>query len=660
MFQIDEILPADELESEVVLHLRLHLRRAIRERAPSAHQDLAMLFGFPRSAGDSAEWREAVMAPEPLLVGAEVAARLRGESQGVVAMGNDASHLVECRAWLATRKKQDDAFARVLATDLSTLLELSKARDLAVAKGQDDNGNPRHLPILIQGDTGVGKELVAAAIHDIWSRSVGKSGAPFKIMQVAGLPVDLINDELFGHVRGSYTGAKEDRIGRIEDADGGTLLIDEVGDLPPEAQLRLLRFLQTQKMSRTGENRERSVQVRILAATWRNLEQMVAEGQFRRDLFYRLRFGTSLSLRPLVERAGFFDDVVPGILMKRGHKAQPLLTRSAHEALSLHKWPGNLRELVGVLEEALSLAQSGTIRLEHLPSHIQRPYISRPLYERASSFLAEELEHQDLTEEHVRWRVKRVEESLQGVMEKFEPNPELSQISKFLASLGESSTQHQEAMSALRMWIELEKEYRLELTLAEYWKILLGHNPPRVVARVLNDIEGRSRALADEVSQRLTTLSSQAGELLNQHPWVKLVGEIRSLPMLQDVAGEQVTDFIGFVLKMLQSLSPATAEKLREEVRKGNFLQRLHEEFSASTNKEDESTNIEEGDFPGTNGLVKRRKPKDLSRDEWVEMTKRYPSQAQASKASGIDPKIISKYLEHYEIPNPWARAGTD
>src|SRR5262249_45359374 len=146
-------------------------------------------------------------------------------------LGHDDEHISRCHAWLQQRKAEERAFDDIVATDLEMLLVLSNARDYATGHTPDAPGGSE-IPILIEGETGTGKELLARAIHDIWARGrAGSSG--FHVVQVAGLPPDLINDELFGHVRGAFTGAHAERPGRLEESDGGTLLIDEIGDLPP-------------------------------------------------------------------------------------------------------------------------------------------------------------------------------------------------------------------------------------------------------------------------------------------------------------------------------------------------------------------------------------------------------------------------------------------
>jgi len=652
--QIDELLPQDPLESEVVLHVRRHLRGIIKRQEPSSAHALAMLFGFGWSEGKSSDWKEAVSAPEPLLAGAETAARLRGASNGVVTLGHDGSHLAECNTWLLERKKCDDAFEKIVATDLATLLELSKARDLAIAEGLDEQDNPRPLPILIQGDTGVGKEMLAKGIHTIWARKKSNLDAPFQAMQVAGLTADLINDELFGHVKGAYTGADSERAGRIEAANGGTLLIDEVGDLPPAAQLRLLRFLQTQKISRAGENKERTVKVRIVAATWHDLEELVKKGRFRKDLYHRLRFGSSLLLPSLISRKGFFKDVVPQLLVRRGHKARPLLTRSAQDALALYDWPGNLRELVGVLEESLSLADGGTLRVEHLPSHVQRIYLSKPLHQRASGFLADEVEGQQLTAAHIRWRVEQVARSLETVSPP-DAKPELTRLASFLTSLHDPAPEHQQVMQGVQELVRLDQEHRRQLELKKAWARTATEDLPENIVQALKAAETEAHERAEALQRQQGELEPQIKQQLELHPWVKLLGEFRGLPLLQQIDDENMNKLVILLIGAVQTFVPAALVKFREEVGKGSLLQRFRERVEKAINESDSESDA------GTEEPVieepspsQKKKAASLTREEWIEITKNYTSQAEAHKATGYDPKTIAKYLELHEIQNPW------
>ena len=166
------------------------------------------------------------------------------------------------------------------------------------------------------------------------------------------------------------------------------------------------------EVSRIGENKVRQLSVRVIAATWHDLDKNVADGKFREDLLHRLRVGAGLRLPPLASREGFFDDLLPALLKKRGHRAAPLVTRSVRDALARYHWPGNLRELAGVLDEIVALAYEETIRLEHLPSHLQRAYLELPLHERAIGFLLDEVDGGGLPDDHVSWRIEQITRSL--------------------------------------------------------------------------------------------------------------------------------------------------------------------------------------------------------------------------------------------------------
>jgi DNA-binding NtrC family response regulator len=226
-----------------------------------------------------------------------------------------------------------------------------------------DKAAPTNATVLIRGESGTGKELVARAIH---MRSP-RSERPFVAVNCASIPEGLLEAELFGHEKGAFTGAVRERQGLVEAADGGTLFLDEIGELTPAAQSRLLRVLQSGEIRRVGAASNRRIDVRLLAATHRDLEQMVASGQFREDLYYRLRV-LELNLPPLRERGEDLGQLAHFMLERsaqRVHRTPPTLTAAAMEAIECHSWPGNVRELENAIERAVILAE-GEIRPEHL------------------------------------------------------------------------------------------------------------------------------------------------------------------------------------------------------------------------------------------------------------------------------------------------------
>ncbi len=223
--------------------------------------------------------------------------------------------------------------------------------------------------VLITGENGTGKELVAEALHQGGSRA----GGPLIKLNCAALSESLLESELFGHVKGAFTGATADKIGRFEAAQGGTLLLDEIGDLPMSIQLKLLRVLEYKEFERVGETRSRKVDVRLLAATNRNLEERIRQGAFREDLYFRLKV-VSILLPPLRERSEDIPLLAAHFIMKYAshfHKNLEGPTPAAMEALLRHTWPGNVRELKHALEHACIMAPPGAaIDLPHLPEEL--------------------------------------------------------------------------------------------------------------------------------------------------------------------------------------------------------------------------------------------------------------------------------------------------
>ena len=221
--------------------------------------------------------------------------------------------------------------------------------------------------VLVTGESGTGKELVARALHDLSPRSDG----PFVAVNCGAIPDMLIESELFGHERGAFTDAHERRIGRFESAAGGTLLLDEIGELEPSLQVKLLRALQERRIERVGSSTSIDVDVRVIAATNRDLEQEVAAGRFRSDLYYRINV-VPIRLPPLRERYGDIRLIADRFLARdadeRGEAIR--LSAGAYAALEAHSWPGNIRELENALEHGIALCDGGVIQTDDLPEAI--------------------------------------------------------------------------------------------------------------------------------------------------------------------------------------------------------------------------------------------------------------------------------------------------
>lgn len=216
--------------------------------------------------------------------------------------------------------------------------------------------------VLVQGESGVGKELVAHAIHVRSPRADG----PLVKVNCASIPKELFESEFFGHVKGAFTGAHRDRVGRFQLADGGTIFLDEVSEIPIELQGKLLRVLQESEFERVGDDVTRSVDVRVIAATNRNLEQLIVDGEFREDLFYRLSV-FPVDVPPLRERGEDIVQLAQHFLEQTcmDFGREPLtLTRAQTEILRTYAWPGNIRELKNVIERAVILSQGKVLRLD--------------------------------------------------------------------------------------------------------------------------------------------------------------------------------------------------------------------------------------------------------------------------------------------------------
>ncbi|MCP4571118.1 MAG: PAS domain-containing protein [bacterium] len=223
--------------------------------------------------------------------------------------------------------------------------------------------------VLVRGESGTGKELVARAVHEMGRRESG----PFVQVNCSALSENLLESELFGHVKGAYTGAVADRRGRFEEARGGTLFLDEIGDVSPAVQVKLLRVLQERVVEKVGDNTPVPVDVRLVSATNRNLENLLATGRLREDFFYRIKV-VSLTIPPLRDRREdiplLVDHLLQRIAGREGLPGAPSVADPALRRLMNHRWPGNVRELENALEHAVVLSRGGLIQASHLPVEV--------------------------------------------------------------------------------------------------------------------------------------------------------------------------------------------------------------------------------------------------------------------------------------------------
>ncbi len=245
-------------------------------------------------------------------------------------------------------------------------------------------------PVHISGESGTGKELVAKLIHESGPRSDG----PFVPVNCGAIPTELMESELFGHKRGSFTGAVSDKKGLIQSAEGGTLFLDEIADLPLHMQVKLLRVIQEKAVRPLGEQLEVGVDVRVLSATHKNLSNLVAEGKFREDLFYRVNV-IELRVPSLRERPEDVPELAESILKRLGRRmkiAPPMLGKDALAALESYAFPGNVRELENILERAITLTTSGEIGLGDIQLRTPASGVTAALHSSSAAPLGDHLE----------------------------------------------------------------------------------------------------------------------------------------------------------------------------------------------------------------------------------------------------------------------------
>ena len=270
------------------------------------------------------------------------------------------------------RSAEEDPFA---AAPMSFGDVVARSRAMAGVLRLVANLEHSEATVLITGESGTGKEVVARAVHRHSPRREG----PFVAVNCGAIPADLLESELFGHVRGAFTGAVKDRVGRFEAADDGTLFLDEIGELPQALQVKLLRVLQEHAYDRVGESRERRTNARVVAATNADLARAVQQGRFREDLYYRLRV-VPIELPPLRDRPEDIEPLARHLLARTAQRYGRVLKLSpeAMRALLGHAWPGNVRELENALEYATAVCKGHVIFPEDLPTALLTPALPPP------------------------------------------------------------------------------------------------------------------------------------------------------------------------------------------------------------------------------------------------------------------------------------------
>jgi two-component system response regulator HydG len=297
-----------------------------------------------------------------LLKNAAVICDRRGRVIGGVETMVDLSGVMEKEKIIANLRQQlhhQEGFHGIVGTSPV----MRQVLDLAASAAHSD------APLVIYGESGTGKEILAGAVHRISQRGAG----PFIKVNCAALNDNLLESELFGHVKGAFTGADYSRTGRFVAASGGSIFLDEIGDLPLATQTKLLRVLQEKEIERVGDHRPVRIDVRIIAATHKDLQQLIREGQFREDLYYRIGV-IPLYLPPLRERMTDIPLLVETFIKRIGERTGKKITgitRGSLEVLLQYGWPGNIRELMNVIEYAFVLCPGGMIEPRHLPRHLR-------------------------------------------------------------------------------------------------------------------------------------------------------------------------------------------------------------------------------------------------------------------------------------------------
>ncbi|MCA8935549.1 MAG: sigma 54-interacting transcriptional regulator [Planctomycetes bacterium] len=650
MIHIEHTLPEDPLLSEVCVHVRRHLFEVVEARSKNSIPAIATLLGLSGKEATDTQLRPALKSKDPIAAAAEISVPRRVRANGIVHLAFGAEFIAQCHDWLRRRIREEKAFNTIIADDLATLLVMSNAMDFATAKTIHPTSGTHLIPILIEGETGTGKELLARAIHEISSDRLSGHG-DFHAIQVSGLPHGLISAELFGAKKGAFTGAV-DRTGLLEEAQDGTLLIDEVGDLPGDVQISLLRVIQERVFSRLGENRTRPMKARIISATLHDLEANSAQSggetgrpKFREDLLQRLRVGY-LNLPPLRHRGAWAPIVVPQMLKQLGSTTQPVASRSVLDALQSYRWAGNLRQLSGVLTVALNAARTKTLQLEHLPHEILRNFTAQPIQIRAPGMLLDVRNETTPSSSLLNARLDHLETILDG----FDPalneaHAHYRSLREMLGSIPDESSEHRSALKRLDDFIKEHQALIREAIGMGFYDHLLALDLPsnikNAVTRRRNRHESKAKKLAKTLGARESKLD------LNRSPFFRLLHRALSLPILSDADRGGLAKLYTSALMLLDHFAPKIKERIGIAALEGGWsgVGEVIKEYLSSLDdvmEEDDETPLPKGSW------------KSWTKQQWEELVGHFQSRADAARHIGCSEKTVKKYIDYHGVSPPW------
>lgn len=635
---IDEHLPSDPTEAQAVLLIRRQLREQILEGDPRDRaRALAMLFG--RSEAESERFEPAASAGDPI-----EAAAARIAEHGVAQLGHAPDHVERCRQELLRQKSETPEYSEIVAFDLGTLLALARAKELARMDGIDGQ---RPVPVLVTGPTGSGKGLLAQAVHQLSARRAEQMHP----IVIAGLPENLVTSELFGHKKGAFTGATGDREGHLRAADGGTVFLDEVGDLQMEAQVQLLRFLEDGVFHRMGDDKSCKADVRVVAATWQNLPRLIEEKKFRLDLYHRICTGL-VALPPLSARLIDFDKLIQTIL--ESIRPGATITPAARDALRHHPWPGNLRELHGVLTIA-SHGCRGSVRIEDLPWDIQRAYLQLPIEKRAAGLLG------DSPTCPVSVAKNRAAVVARAVSMTTPPPEAPEQTKAMLAALDmfpDPTGTHQSAVSAIREAFHKDYFGMREARIADRLTVA-AQTPdlPHEFTEALAAEESRHRAAAVRFAAEATRIRN--GLPLASSPWLRLYVEASEHPLFRGDDGTalaQVMGSLAFTLRSVEPHAPEFVTALRDVAATGGVRglvdrakQLFLETARVEEDDEDDDATVDELTLP-------QGSPTTWGKRQWEELVAAARTREELADAVDVSSTTLKKYLDKTGVVPHWSR----